>query len=77
MTTEKRRKAAKKLQPFKIFFERGRGGGECKGDTAPLILIPQKVWKRGWGGERMRRILPKSSFQSLKRFKNGVGLGSV
>lgn len=43
MTTEKRRKAAKKLQPFKNCFERGRGGGECKGDTAPLISIPQKV----------------------------------
>lgn len=43
MTTEKRRKAAKKLRPFNIFFERGREGGECKGDTAPLISIPQKV----------------------------------
>lgn len=70
-------KAAKKLQPFKIFFERGREGGDCKGDTAPLISIPQKVWKRGWGGDCMRRILPKSLFQSLKRFKNGVGVGSV
>lgn len=36
MTTEKRRKAVKKLQPFKIFFERGREGGECKGDTKGL-----------------------------------------
>ena len=45
-------KAAKKLQPFKIFFERGRAGLSVRG------------------------ILPRS-FQSLKRFENGGGVGSV
>lgn len=46
MTTEKRRKAAKKLQPFKIFFERGREGGYC-----PAHFNPSKGLKTGvgWG----------------------------
>lgn len=52
MTTEKRRKAAKKLQPFKFFL------------------------KEDGKGVSVRGILPRS-FQSLKRFENGGGVGSV